>query len=395
MSELFSMDRRQYLSGGFSLLTAGCTSFVRSDGTNPPFDRTDEWPTDRYDLARTGVSPQSDPVSLAADRRWSVGTGDEIRATPLVVDGRVYVHDRRTVRTACLDEHTGDVIWKRHTVGRDHVATPAVDDERIYLNGSGDRTALALDAETGDTEWTFSSTHGSRSIACADGTVFVGSDDDGGRLIALEAETGTERWSVDIGGEIFSPPAIVDGTVYVGSTSSRVLALDVADGTERWRFDANGGVVGSPAVRHGRVYVGTQGGIVHALDRETGTERWRSETDDLGMLYPSPAVDDDLLVVGTWNTGQVRAFHPGSGREQWRVPGLEQVLDVTSPVIAGDRVYFGSDDGLHAVDRDTGEQLETLQAEVAGGMLSSPAVVNDTVYVGDGEGTVHAISNTE
>lgn len=387
------MKRRAYLAGTVPLLTAGCTSFARTDDSGPPFVRTDDWPTDGYDLARTSVSPQSDPVSLSSDRRWSVDIGSEIRSTPIVVDGRVYVHDRGTGKTAALDEHTGEVLWKEFTGGRDHLAPPALDGDRVYLNGSGDRTALALDAETGETAWTFPTAHGSRSIAYADGTVFVGSDDEGGALIALEAETGREQWSVEVGSELFGSPAIVDGTVYAGSTNGFVLALDADDGTERWRFDANGGVVAAPTVRDGSVYAGTQSGIVHAIDRETGTEKWHSSTD--GMLYPSPAVDDELLVVGTWNTGEVRAFDPHSGRERWHVPDLEQIVYVTSPVIAGDRVYFGSDDGLHAVDRDTGEHRETLQADAAGGMQSSPAIVNDTAYVGDNEGTVHAVSETE
>ncbi|WP_222916488.1 PQQ-binding-like beta-propeller repeat protein [Natrinema sp. SYSU A 869] len=343
------MKRRGDIEGTVPILTAGCTSLAKTDSSGPAFVQTDEWPADGYDVARTGVSPQSDPVSLSSDQRWSVEIGSEIRSTPIVVDGRVYVHDRGAGKTASLDEHTGEVLWKRFTGGKDPLAAPALDDERVYLNDSGDRTVLALDAETGDTEWTFSTAHGSRSIASADGTVFVGSDE-GAALIALEAETGRERWSVDVGSELFGPPAIVDGTVYAGSTNSRVLALDVDDSTEHWRFDASGGVVAAPTVRDGTVYVGTQSGIVHALDRETGTEQWRSNTDGLGMLYPSPAVDDELLVVGTWNTGEVRAFDPHSGREQWQVVDLEQVLSVTSPVIAGDRVYFGSDDGLHAVD---------------------------------------------
>ncbi|PCR92522.1 hypothetical protein CP557_19470 [Natrinema ejinorense] len=389
------MKRRAYLAGTLPLLTAGCTSLAEMNDSGPAFVQTDEWPTDGYDLARTSVSPQSDPVSLSSGQRWSVEIGSEIRSTPIVVDGRVYVHDRGAGKTACLDEHTGEVLWKRSTGGRDHLAAPAVDGGRVYLNGRGERTALALDAETGDTEWTFPTTHGSRSIACVDGTVFVGSDDEGAALIALEAETGREQWSVDVGSELFGPPAIVDGTVYAGSTNSRVLALDADDGTERWQFDASGGVVAAPTVRDGTVYVGTQSGIVHALDRETGTEEWNSGAGELGMLYPSPAVDDDLLVVGTWNTGEVRAFEPHSGRERWRADDLKQIVYVTSPVIAGDRVYFGSDDGLHAIDRDTGEHREKLQADAAGGMQSSPAVVNDTVYVGDNEGTVHAVSKTE
>lgn len=388
------MKRRCLLAGVGSLLVGGCATFDRPDTDSPhtEFVRSDDWPTVGYDRARTGVSPQSEPIELSTTRRWTVDLGSEIRATPLVRDGRVYVHDRGAGRMAAINERTGEKLWTRTVGGRNHLATPALDDDRIYLNSNGDWTVRALDAESGETEWTASTSAGSRSIACDDGMVIVGPNSEGGTLIGLEAADGAERWTVDVGTEVFSAPAIVDGIVYAGSTNGDVLAVDIDDGSERWRTNVEAGVVASPVVRHGSVYVSTQGGVVRALDRTNGDNQWSGRVD--GMGYPTPAVDDDLLVAGTWIGGDVRAFDPRTGRERWRVPDLEPTY-VTSPVIAGDRVYFGSDDGVHAVDRDTGDRITDLNGDANGGMQSSPSIVNDTVYIGDHEGTVHAISKTE
>jgi hypothetical protein len=65
------------------------------------------------------------------------------------------------------------------------------------------------------------------------------------------------------GQHIESSPAVVGGTVYIGSGDGNVYALDPADGSERWSYDTGGeepvydDVISSPAVVNGTVYVGT------------------------------------------------------------------------------------------------------------------------------------------
>jgi len=77
----------------------------------------------------------------------------------------------------------------------------------------------------------------------------------------------TERWTFGTGDAVKSSPAVVDGTVYVGSDGGSVYALDAADGTEQWstKFEM-ASVDSSPAVVDGTVYVGSDDGTVYALD---------------------------------------------------------------------------------------------------------------------------------
>ncbi|MCU1652868.1 MAG: PGF-pre-PGF protein [Pseudonocardia sp.] len=62
-------------------------------------------------------------------------------------------------------------------------------------------------------------------------TVYVGSYDQ--KVYALDAATGTERWTHTTGSRVFSSPAVVGGTVYVGSNDHTLYALDAVTSTER------------------------------------------------------------------------------------------------------------------------------------------------------------------
>jgi hypothetical protein len=81
----------------------------------------------------------------------------------------------------------------------------------------------------------------------------------------LSAEDGTEQWSFDTGAGVRPSPAVVDGTVYVGSNDNSVYALSAGDGTEQWSFDTGAGVGSSSAVVDGTVYVGSDDNSVYAI----------------------------------------------------------------------------------------------------------------------------------
>lgn len=78
-----------------------------------------------------------------------------------------------------------------------------------------------------------------------------------------------------------SQPAVVDGTLYVGSTDGTVRALDAKAGTQRWSFDTaavgephSPAIWSGPAVAGDRVYVAGQSGYLYALDRFDGSLVW-------------------------------------------------------------------------------------------------------------------------
>ncbi|MET9725500.1 PQQ-binding-like beta-propeller repeat protein [Streptomyces zaomyceticus] len=49
-------------------------------------------------------------------------------------------------------------------------------------------------------------------------------------MFALDATTGTPRWTHKTRGPVHSSPAVVKGTVYIGSLDKKVYPLDAATG---------------------------------------------------------------------------------------------------------------------------------------------------------------------
>ena len=92
-----------------------------------------------------------------------------------------------------------------------------------------------------------------------------------------------------------SSPAVVDGTLYVGSTDHHVYALDAATGETVWRTATGDWVMSSPRAVDGVVYVGSNDGCMYALDAGTGAIKWRAKTDN--VVFSSPAVGKRVRIL--------------------------------------------------------------------------------------------------
>jgi hypothetical protein len=122
-------------------------------------------------------------------------------------------------------------------------------------------------------------------------------------VYALDAATGTLRWKYDhkISWAIGSP-AVVDNTVYIGSSDAHfVQALDAATGTERWRTPVGSIEWSSIAVTPKYVIYGDGAGRLHIGDRATGKDRSIFRTG--ATIHSSPVVDGDLVVFGSDDGG--------------------------------------------------------------------------------------------
>ena len=108
---------------------------------------------------------------------------------------------------------------------------------------------------------------------------------------------------------MWAGPTVDDGVVYVGSMDGYLYAVDSQTGRELWKFEAGHPVISTPAVADGTVYFGS--GCVgefclrrpdsdynfYALDSQTGQEIWRFKTG--GGVASSPLVADDLVYFGS------------------------------------------------------------------------------------------------
>jgi outer membrane protein assembly factor BamB len=243
------------------------------------------------------------------------------------------------------------------------------------------------------TRWKFS-TDGSvvSSPAVVNGTVYVGSKDNS--LYAVNADTGEKQWQFDTSWYVTSSPAVVNGTVYVGSCDESLYAVDTGTGEKQWQFDTSSHVESSPAVVDGTIYVGSYDKSLYAVDAATGEQQWQFDTSE--KVKSSPTVVDGTVYVGS-DDGRLYAVDATTGRKQWqfettRKPWQSDFSEgevYSSPAVVEDTVYVGSHDSLCAVDAATGEQQWMFGTY--GPVRSSPAVVDGTVYVGCNDYSLYAV----
>ncbi|MDI5971792.1 PQQ-binding-like beta-propeller repeat protein [Streptomyces sp. SL13] len=222
--------------------------------------------------------------------------------------------------------------------------------------------------------------------ALIDGTVYFRG---GGRLYALDARTGEERWwhalgDAEVTGGVPVPPAVVDGVVHL-TVGSRVLALDAADGTERWRFDAPAVFFSPPTVMAGGVYVVDYLGTVYALSAHAGVERWRVATEARQSVEPL-LVNDGLVHLGSGHA--LYTLDAAAGIPRWRFATTGDV--VGAPVAAGGRLHFGSKDHcLYTVDAANGQLRWKL--ETGGAITGTPVVRDGMVFACSKDRCVYAL----
>jgi outer membrane protein assembly factor BamB len=101
-------------------------------------------------------------------------------------------------------------------------------------------------------------------------------------------------------------------------------------------------------------------------------------------------VTEDLVIVGSRDK-KVYALDRKTGEEKWSFL-TENRVD-SSPVVAGNRVFFGSLDRTFYVLDLKGNEVQKL--EVDAGILGSPAVAEGCVVIGTEKGTVYCFGKKE
>jgi quinohemoprotein ethanol dehydrogenase len=144
-------------------------------------------------------------------------------------------------------------------------------------------------------------------------------------VYAYDARTGAELWHYDpqVPGEtggygccdvVNRGVAAWNGKIYVGAYDGRLIALDAATGKEVWSIDTVGEadakwpytITGAPRVVKGRVIIGNGGaefgvrGFVSAFDAETGALEWRWYTvpGNPALGFENPQME---MAAKTWN----------------------------------------------------------------------------------------------
>jgi alcohol dehydrogenase (cytochrome c) len=263
---------------------------LRAAETNP-----DEWLmySGSYNGWRHTSLAEITPANVAQLRiRWIKQfdiTGTIIEATPLVIDGVIFMV-AEAGHVVALDDKTGDVIWEYKR---------PVPPDLPLIAGPVNR-GLAV--------------HGS--------TIFFGSLD--GYLIAIDANDGKVIWQTLVGSpsdgySITGAPLVVNGSVVVGVAGGDfgirgfLAAYDVSTGQQQWKFET---IPGPGEVGHET--------WENDAWRTGGGSTWNTGSYDpsTGLLYwgvgnPSPDFSGDVRPGDNLFTDSVIALRATTGKLVW------------------------------------------------------------------------------
>src|SRR5271165_2482195 len=263
---------------------------LRAAGTNP-----EEWLmySSSYDGWRHTSLAEITPANVAQLRiRWIKQfdiTGTIIEATPLVIDGVIFMVTEPG-HVVALDDKTGNVIWEYKR---------PVPPDLPLIAGPFNR-GLAV--------------HGS--------TIFFGSLD--GYLVAIDANDGKVIWQTLVaspsdGYSITGAPLVVNRSVVVGVAGGDfgirgfLAAYDVSTGQQQWKFETipGPGEVGHETWENDAWRTG--GGttwITGSYDPSTDLLYW-------GVGNPSQAFSGDGRPGDNLFTASVIALHASTGKLAW------------------------------------------------------------------------------
>lgn len=379
---------------------------------SPPVDTaSSEW--NQY---RSAATNNANVTSGAATiHTGAIATANEVRATPVIADGTMFVGSHGSGELQAFDLATGELSWQRKApnwvhsemiyrdgqifvgFGNRYDTDAMVGENRV--RGTGESGILSFDAGTGEQLWCHD-TQGEvmPTPALVNGSLYVVTGD--AHLYELDPETGGQRDVKPLQNRVsMSSPAVADDVLYFGggnSRPSRVYAYDTKAKTFAWRTElpevtagiddvppaVADGVVVTTAVRARTNEQTGERGETHeilALDTATGRIRWR---DDLGTgpagsnnRSGAPMIHDGTVFVGSPTTGRSYAYDLNSGRQLWHSPtGAVK----GAPATDGDSVYFSTVEGtVEVLDPGTGERQRDIELD---GKLApaGPVIVDGT-----------------
>jgi outer membrane protein assembly factor BamB len=262
---------------------------------------------------------------------------------------------------AAFNAATGEQIWKVRPGGPLRGA-PTIANDNVYVV-TQDNQLFALDPANGKVRWQqagsleLAGVLGSASPAAAQGTVVAGFSS--GELNAYRYENGRVLWqdvlartsiSTVVGtlSDIDANPVIDNGRVFAIGQGGRMVALELNTGQRVWEINAAG--ISTPWVAGDWIFVVTDQAQLLCIARSTGRVRWmsqlrryRDEDDKKGpVFWWGPVLAGDRLILAN-SRGVLINVAYSNGNVLSTIDTGNQV--VAPPIIADNTLFIFYNDG--------------------------------------------------
>lgn len=357
-----------------------------------------------HQIAHPALGPALQPVFFT-----DIGEGDSrrarITAEPVVAGGRVFGMDARSIVSALAP--SGALLWQVDLTPPDARREDAsggglASDGRTVYVTTGYGRIHALDASTGAERWVqdVNAPAGVAPTIAGDLLYIVSRDS---RVRALETATGRIRWQMAATPAVSTYAAggagvaMGSGMVVVPFPSGELRGIFPSGGMQRWaqvvagsRAGQSGGISatdisGGPVVVGNTAYVANAGGYMAAIDVTTGDRRWTASEGSAGGLS---VAGGSVFVVNDVN--QLVRLSAADGQVIWRVQlplwvredrrNRSERFVQYGPLLAGGRLIVASSDGvLRQFDPANGALL--AETALPDGAASQPVVAGGTLYL--------------
>jgi len=236
------------------------------------------------------------------------------------------------------------------------------------------------------------------------GVAYIGM---GGKVFAIDAETGVRRWTDTLTGSISSdlvfPPVISGDSIIFLTTAGRLYSFGAGEYNPilkqgKMRYQASLGITGltgAPTLAGNLLVIPARTGML-GINPNNGKAVWSYSV--TGVIFASePAYSSGTVFAVSGNDGALRAFNASSGQPLWTfsVTGFKNTASGSAPVIAGGVVYYsvnltpakgGVEGRLIGVTIPGGSGVPTLAFKSAEDIKQtnvSPSIARRTIVLGN------------
>ncbi|MGB9742677.1 MAG: PQQ-binding-like beta-propeller repeat protein [candidate division WOR-3 bacterium] len=352
------------------------------------------------------ISPPKN-VSLPVQYRIDWGDGDTLdwteptgSMTPIFRSHRYRTPGKYSIRVMARDRIGTTSAWSRGCsvevvpsllkwyapTLEPVVAAPALDEYGNVYIGDESGTLYSFNP-AGVLRWTFQTRQPVfGGVTIERGLVFLPSLDS--CLYCLDT-AGNLKWSVNVGDEIWTPPAIgTDLNLYLTTDHGKLVSIDPG-GKIRWQVKLGDEAAAAPTIGpDGNLYVSADSLYCFTT---RGKRRWAFGTPDNSYFFAAPVLDRQGLIYAGSFDGYVYCLGK-DGRLVWRAPVPDEDEIRTELVFSPDnRLYLGTD-GYYLCVLEPGSPVRIVY-ETDDAVISTPAIsTRGTVYLLSDDGFLYAFT---
>jgi len=298
------------------------------------------WLTYRRDFAGTGFTPLSIGCKLSIKKTLAIPevTGIVCHADLLIISSKEGIY--------CFDANSGRLRWKNSQV---RTEVPITFSEYKVLVPTGE--LLIIDAFSGRVESKVDVGKFASPVAAGQGKIYASS---GGALYALDLK-GNVLWRFITDGALCTAPTLAYDLVYFASYDRNIYCLD-DKGIPYWKTKIPDIIDDALCIWESMAFAISEDSWFYCLSPLTGEILWKKKFSD--EQFVSPAFNRDSMLALS-DRGKLYALSPQRAAVKWETE-LNKV-PTTPPIASPKALYFGSEDGLIAVDLNSGEFKTYLQ----------------------------------